>query len=131
LFSEVQLLPLYEYQCPACGRFEVIRKFSDAPLKACPTCGKRIQKLASAPAIQFKGAGWYVNDYAKKSGPGSSKGDGAAASTSGSEASKAESSKSEPSKVESSSKSESSKPDAAPKASTPKDGSAPGSGPSK
>ena len=68
----------------------MIRKFSDAPLKACPTCGKPIQKLASAPAIQFKGAGWYVNDYAKKSGSGSSKGDGAAAS--GSEASKAESS---------------------------------------
>jgi putative FmdB family regulatory protein len=60
-------LPLYEYECPKCGRFEVIRKFSDKPLKKCPTCGKPIQKLASAPAIQFKGAGWYVTDYAKKS----------------------------------------------------------------
>jgi putative FmdB family regulatory protein len=59
-------VPLYEYQCPHCGRFEVIRKFSDAPLRACPTCGKDIQKLPSAPAIQFKGTGWYVTDYARK-----------------------------------------------------------------
>lgn len=60
-------MPLYEYQCPQCGRFEVIRKFSDAPLSACPTCGREIQKLPSAPAIQFKGSGWYVTDYARKS----------------------------------------------------------------
>jgi putative FmdB family regulatory protein len=59
-------VPLYEYQCPRCGRFEVIRKFSDAPLRACPTCGKDVQKLPSAPAIQFKGTGWYVTDYARK-----------------------------------------------------------------
>jgi putative FmdB family regulatory protein len=63
-------VPLYEYQCPTCGRFEVIRKFSDEPLEACPTCGKSIQKLLSAPAIQFKGTGWYVTDYAKKSSGG-------------------------------------------------------------
>jgi putative FmdB family regulatory protein len=62
-------LPLYEYQCPACGRFEVIRKFSDEPLTACPTCGQEIQKLLSAPAFQFKGTGWYVTDYARKSSP--------------------------------------------------------------
>lgn len=65
-------MPLYEYECPKCGRFEVIRKFSDKPLKKCPTCGSAIQKLASAPAIQFKGAGWYVTDYAKKSSGGDS-----------------------------------------------------------
>jgi putative FmdB family regulatory protein len=68
-------LPLYEYQCPKCGRFEIIRKFSDSPLLACPTCGGEIQRLASAPAIQFKGTGWYVTDYARKS----SGGDGSAA----------------------------------------------------
>jgi putative FmdB family regulatory protein len=62
-------LPLYEYQCPTCGRFEVIQKFSDSPLSVCPTCGKSVTKLLSAPAIQFKGAGWYVTDYAKKSAP--------------------------------------------------------------
>jgi putative FmdB family regulatory protein len=62
-------LPLYEYQCPACGRFELIQKFSDAPLTACPTCGQEVQKLLSAPSFQFKGTGWYVTDYARKSSP--------------------------------------------------------------
>lgn len=61
-------MPLYEYQCPKCGRFELIRKFADEPLTTCPTCGSEIQKLMSAPAIQFKGTGWYITDYAKKSG---------------------------------------------------------------
>jgi putative FmdB family regulatory protein len=60
-------VPLYEYQCGRCGRFEVIRKFSDEPLTVCPTCGQEIQKLLSAPAIQFKGTGWYITDYARKS----------------------------------------------------------------
>ena len=60
-------MPLYEYQCPKDGRFEVIRKFSDPPLTICPTCGSEIQKLASAPAFHLKGTGWYVTDYAKKS----------------------------------------------------------------
>ena len=64
-------MPLYEYQCGQCGRFEVIRKFSDAPLTACPTCGQEVQKLLSAPAIQFKGTGWYITDYARKSSGGS------------------------------------------------------------
>ena len=63
-------MPLYEYQCPKCGRFELIRKFSDAAVTACPTCGRKVQKLASAPAIQFKGSGWYVTDYARKSSGG-------------------------------------------------------------
>ena len=66
-------MPLYEYQCPKCGRFELIRKFADEPLTKCPTCGSEIQKLMSAPAIQFKGTGWYVTDYAKKSGGGEAK----------------------------------------------------------
>jgi putative FmdB family regulatory protein len=61
-------VPLYEYQCPQCGRFEIIQRFSDAVLSACPTCGKDVQKLLSAPAIQFKGTGWYVTDYARKGG---------------------------------------------------------------
>jgi putative FmdB family regulatory protein len=66
--EEAPDVPLYEYQCPKCGRFEVIRKFSDPPLEACPTCGSAIQKLMSAPAIQFKGTGWYITDYARKDG---------------------------------------------------------------
>ena len=67
-------MPLYEYQCDRDGRFEVIRKFSDPPLKKCPKCGGPVQRLPSAPAIQFKGTGWYVTDYAKKSGGEGSKG---------------------------------------------------------
>ena len=60
-------MPLYEYECPTCGTFEVIRKFADAPLESCPTCAQPVEKLASAPAIQFKGSGWYITDYARKS----------------------------------------------------------------
>jgi putative FmdB family regulatory protein len=65
-------LPLYEYQCPKDGTFEKMQKFSDPPLTACPTCGGPIEKLLSAPAIQFKGTGWYITDYARKSGGGES-----------------------------------------------------------
>jgi putative FmdB family regulatory protein len=61
-------LPLYEYQCAACGeRIEKIQKFSDKPLTECQKCGGKLTKLLSSPAIQFKGSGWYVTDYAKKS----------------------------------------------------------------
>jgi putative FmdB family regulatory protein len=61
-------LPLYEYECATDGTFERMQKFSDPPLTACPTCGGPVEKLLSAPAIQFKGTGWYVTDYARKSG---------------------------------------------------------------
>ena len=62
-------MPLYEYECEACAhRFEVIQKFSDAPISVCPKCGGPVQKLLSSPAIQFKGSGFYLTDYAKKSG---------------------------------------------------------------
>jgi putative FmdB family regulatory protein len=66
--AEALDLPLYEYLCPKCGRFELIRKFSDATVTTCPTCGSEVQKLLSAPAIQFKGTGWYITDYARKDG---------------------------------------------------------------
>lgn len=60
-------MPLYEYQCDQCGRqFELIRKFSDPPLDKCPHCGGTVHKLFSSPAIQFKGSGFYITDYAKK-----------------------------------------------------------------
>ena len=61
-------MPLYEYQCDACGRrFEKIQKFSDSPLEKCELCGEGpVRKLMSSPAIQFKGSGWYITDYAKK-----------------------------------------------------------------
>jgi putative FmdB family regulatory protein len=60
-------MPLYEYECDTCGhRFEKIRKYSDPPLDQCPRCGATVHKLQSAPAIQFKGTGFYITDYAKK-----------------------------------------------------------------
>ena len=59
-------MPLYEYACNVCDtRFERIQKFSDPPIAVCPSCGGDVRKLISSPAIQFKGAGWYVNDYGK------------------------------------------------------------------
>ena len=61
-------MPLYEYECDACAhRFEVIQKFSDAPVETCEKCGGRVRKLLSSPAIQFKGSGWYITDYARAS----------------------------------------------------------------
>jgi putative FmdB family regulatory protein len=60
-------MPLYEYQCQTCGkRTEVLQRFSDPPLAACPNCGGEVKKLISSPAFQFKGTGWYVTDYAGK-----------------------------------------------------------------
>ena len=61
-------VPLYEYQCDACGcRFEVIQKFSDPTFESCKECGKGpVRRLLSSPAIQFKGTGWYITDYAQK-----------------------------------------------------------------
>ena len=73
LLKFISLMPLYEYKCKKCGhRFEKIVKFSDKPLKKCPECGGAVEQLISASTVQFKGAGWYVNDYAKK-GASSSK----------------------------------------------------------
>ena len=65
-------MPLYEYECKKCHhRFEKIQKFSDPHVKKCPKCGGPIEQVISAPAVQFKGSGWYVTDYAKKSSTGS------------------------------------------------------------
>jgi putative FmdB family regulatory protein len=65
-FRRCDEVPLYEYECPKDGVFELMQKFSDPPLSACPKCGGPVEKLLSAPAIQFKGTGWYVTDYARK-----------------------------------------------------------------
>jgi putative FmdB family regulatory protein len=66
-------MPLYEYECTKCHhRFERIQKFSDPHVKSCPNCAGKVELVVSAPAVQFKGSGWYVTDYAKKSGSGSS-----------------------------------------------------------
>jgi putative FmdB family regulatory protein len=65
-------MPIYEYECRKCNaHMEVMQKISDKPLVKCRKCGGRLEKLLSAPAIQFKGSGWYVTDYAGKSGAAS------------------------------------------------------------
>jgi len=59
-------MPLYEYHCSKCGRnFEVLQKFSDAPLAVHEECGGAVERVLSAPAFQLKGSGWYVTDYGK------------------------------------------------------------------
>jgi putative FmdB family regulatory protein len=119
-------MPLYEYECKKCGhRFEKIQLYSDKMVKKCPECGGQVEQMISAPAVQFKGTGWYVTDYAKKSSsPGSSgsgdssskdkkddksKSDSAPKDTSSGESSSKESSSKEGSTKESSSKDNSSK----------------------
>lgn len=63
-------MPLYEYKCLACGSsFEVLQKVNEPRLKKCPKCGGQLNKILSAPAIQFKGSGWYVTDYAQNKKP--------------------------------------------------------------
>src|ERR1700674_5048657 len=96
-------MPLYEYECKKCGhRFEKIQKFSDKMVKKCPDCGGQVEQMISAPAVQFKGSGWYVTDYAKKSG--------ASASSNGDSATKGESTSKEGSaKQESASREEGAK----------------------
>ena len=82
-------MPLYEYECTECGhRTELLQRHGDPPLEKCPQCGAAVRKLFSAPAVQFKGTGWYVTDYAGKGKkPDAPKtaasGDKAAKSTSG------------------------------------------------
>ena len=77
-------MPLYEYECLECQhRFEVIQKFSDPQVEKCPKCGGPVRKLMSSPAIQFKGSGWYITDYARKgSSGGESKSESSAATES-------------------------------------------------
>ena len=97
-------MPIYEYQCLSCGkRTELLQKMGDPPPAVCPNCGGEVKKLFSSPAVQFKGSGWYVTDYAgKKSGGGSgsseskseSEGKSESKSESKSEASKASASES-------------------------------------
>src|SRR5206468_7361690 len=70
-------MPLYEYECDACGRrFELIRRFSDPPADTCAVCGAGpVRKLFSSPAIQFKGSGFYITDYPKKDQKAAAKGE--------------------------------------------------------
>lgn len=66
-------MPIYEYKCTKCSHeFQAMQKFSDEPMKQCPTCGSPVKKLISRSAFHLKGSGWYLTDYAKKSSPSNS-----------------------------------------------------------
>ena len=70
-------MPLYEYKCKDCGhQFEKIQSFSAPDVKECPVCHGPVERLISAPAIQFKGSGWYATDYAAKPSSKKSSADG-------------------------------------------------------
>src|SRR4051794_34541085 len=69
-------MPLYDYKCSKCGQvFEVRQSFSDALLTTHDGCGGALERLISAPALQFKGTGWYITDYARGGGSSGSKSD--------------------------------------------------------
>jgi putative FmdB family regulatory protein len=97
-------MPIYEYSCPKCGEFETTQRITDAPLKKCPTCKSKVQKLISNTSFQLKGSGWYATDYGGKKkaptdGASSSKdssGSGEGASKSSKETSSKETSTKEP-----------------------------------
>ncbi|MCR4395194.1 MAG: zinc ribbon domain-containing protein [Candidatus Saccharicenans sp.] len=68
-------MPLYEYRCQQCHRrFEILQKINENSLETCPQCGGTLCRLISSPAIQFKGSGWYITDYAHKNAPASGNG---------------------------------------------------------
>ena len=102
-------MPLYEYECDACSRrFEVIQKFSDPPVDVCKECGKGpVRRLLSSPAIQFKGSGWYVTDYAQKGksdsssqGPAAKTGEGASTDATAGGAAKTDTAKTDATKAD-------------------------------
>ena len=77
-------MPLYEYECTQCHRrLEKIQKFSDAELTICPQCGGSLERTVTAPAIQFKGAGWYKDLYSSAKPPAATGGEGGAAAAGG------------------------------------------------
>jgi putative FmdB family regulatory protein len=87
-------MPLYEYQCKQCGhRFERIQSFSAEDVKECPVCQGSVERLISAPAVQFKGSGFYSTDYGAK--PSAPKSDAPAAKTDSTPAASSSTSKSE------------------------------------
>jgi putative FmdB family regulatory protein len=95
-------MPIYEYECPNGHRFEVIQKFDDVPVEVCTECGAPVQRLISSPAIQFKGSGWYITDYARKGDSSES-----SSKSTSTDSSKSTETKSEPAKPASSDKKDS------------------------
>lgn len=64
-------MPIYEYRCPKCGTFETMQRITEAPLKRCPTCKSKVERMMSRTSFVLKGTGWYATDYAR-SGSGKS-----------------------------------------------------------
>ncbi len=92
-------MPLYAYRCTQCGhRYEKIQNFSAEPETVCPKCGGKLERPLTAPGLQFKGAGWYINDYAPKSSGSASSADKPAGETTAAGDSKAADSKASESK---------------------------------
>jgi putative FmdB family regulatory protein len=120
-------MPLYEYECKKCHhRFEKIQKYSDPHMRKCPDCGGRVEMVISAPAVQFKGSGFYVTDYPNKSSRApsssgsSSEGESASKDSSSKDGSSKDSSSKDSSSKDSSSKDSSSKKESKPKAESKK-----------
>jgi putative FmdB family regulatory protein len=98
-------MPIYEYRCKKCQHtFERIQKFSDPHVKKCPECGGAVEQVLSAPAVQFKGSGWYVTDYAKKSSTAASSSNGDSSAKKDSKSESKSESKTESAKTEGSAK---------------------------
>ncbi|HXW84320.1 MAG TPA: zinc ribbon domain-containing protein [Candidatus Binataceae bacterium] len=100
-------MPIYEYQCPKCGVFEVTQRITESPLKKCPTCKAKVERILSRSSFVLKGSGWYATDYGKK--PSSAPAETTNGDSSSKSESKSDSSKSEPAvKSDSSAKSDTS-----------------------
>ena len=98
-------MPIYEYRCKKCQHiFERIQKFSDPHVKKCPECGGAVEQVLSAPAVQFKGSGWYVTDYAKKSSTAASSSNGDSSAKKDSKSESKSESRTESAKTEGSAK---------------------------
>ena len=109
-FCLTSYVPIYEYRCTKCGHeFEIIQKVSAPPRKKCEKCKARAERLVSSPAIQFKGSGWYITDYARKGQPEASDESKKKASSEKSEGSSKSESKGSPKKDSSAKKSDSKK----------------------
>lgn len=61
-------MPIYEYRCAKCGEFDIMQRITDKPLRKCPTCKGKVEKLVSNTSFHLKGSGWYLTDYAGKGG---------------------------------------------------------------
>ena len=96
-------MPIYEYKCPKCGTFELMQRITDTPLRKCPTCKGRVERLVSRTSFVLKGSGWYATDYARSSKSESKPAKSDAAGSDGASSAKSDSGSSEAGKTSSSS----------------------------